>query len=297
MNVSSFAKLIGVSLFIVMTFGCAALHPGPILGVEQVRVERDISYRDDPPTASAETKRRHLLDIYLPATGGPWPTVLIVHGGGFVINDKTIVENMGYALAQEGYAAVAVNYRLYPRTTHPGPIEDVAAAIAWTKANLPRYGADTDDYFLIGYSAGGTLAAMALLDERWLAPHGLSAEIFRAAVLMSGIYEVDRVPLPLRFAFTQDPAVWRDASPLRHVRAPLPPLLLLHAQHDWRWGWGRMSMKAQAHLLYEALRAAGNDVVLREIADCDHNGIEMQIGRDPDSAAFAALRAFLAKHR
>ncbi|HPQ71579.1 MAG TPA: alpha/beta hydrolase [bacterium] len=297
MNASSSAKLVGALLLVTVALGCAALHPGPIVGVEQVHVERDIVYRDDPPTASDETKRRHLLDIYLPTTGAQWPTVLIVHGGGFVINDKAIVDNMGYALAQEGYAVVACNYRLYPRTTHPGPIEDVAAAIAWTKANLPRYGGNTDDYFLIGYSAGGTLAAMALLDERWLAPHGLSVDIFRAAVLMSGIYEVDRIPFPLRFAFTQDPEVWRDASPLRHVRAPLPPLLLLHAEHDWKWGWGRMSMKAQAHLLYEKLRAAGNDVTLREIPDCNHDGIEMQIGRDPASATFAALRAFLARHR
>lgn len=292
-----FAGLLVVLLCGVLPLGCAALNPGPIAGVEQVRVISDIPYTTDPPGASAETLRRHKLDIYLPSSGANWPTVIVVHGGGFVINDKTVVDNMGYALAQEGYAVVTPNYRLYPRATHPAIIEDVAAAIAWTKTNLPRYGTDTDTYFLIGYSAGSTLAAMALLDGQWLARHALTPAVFRAAIFISGIYQVDRVPFPLRFAFTQDPQVWRDVSPLRHVRGQLPPLLLLHAQRDWKWGGGDRSMKRQALLLRERLAAAGNDVILREIPDCNHDEIEMQIGRDPDSATFAALREFLARHR
>src|SRR2546423_12383489 len=81
------------------------------------------------------------MDIYLPAARLPYPVVVMIHGGGWVIGDKqeysTSIKTE--ALLSRGYAVVAVNYRLSSVSKFPTQIQDVKAAIRYIRANASTY--------------------------------------------------------------------------------------------------------------------------------------------------------------
>src|SRR5690606_29325893 len=111
--------------------------------------------------------RRTHLDIWrrrdLPDDAGA-PVLLQSHGGAWMAGQKQGQAEplMGY-LAERGWVCVTINYRLSPRASWPDHIVDVKRALAWTKANIARYGGDPDFVAVTGGSAGGHLAALAAL--------------------------------------------------------------------------------------------------------------------------------------
>ena len=112
--------------------------------------------------AYASVSTAHKLDIYLPDTGkAPFPVVVFIHGGAFVIGDK-----QGPALKplltglDRGYAVVSVNYRYSTQAQWPACVEDVKAAIRWLRAHGQQYQLNTKKVALWGNSAGSYLAAL-----------------------------------------------------------------------------------------------------------------------------------------
>ena len=98
------------------------------------------------------------LDISLPMSGdGPFPVIVSIHGGGFVLGDKRV----SLAPAIRGYAVVSVNYRLSHEAKFPCQIHDIKAAIRWVRANASVYHLNPDRIAAWGESAGGYLAALA----------------------------------------------------------------------------------------------------------------------------------------
>lgn len=131
------------------------------------RPPRDNGYKSinrkyiDIPYANLSNSQK--LDIYLPDTGnGPFPVIIAVHGGSFMIGDKEdqqitpMLEGV-----KHGYAVVAINYRLSGEAKFPAAINDVKAAIRWVKANAKQYKLDESKIALWGNSAGANLAALA----------------------------------------------------------------------------------------------------------------------------------------
>ncbi|MDB5080650.1 MAG: alpha/beta hydrolase [Chloroflexi bacterium] len=99
--------------------------------------------------------------VYLPKNAPrPLPAMLWIHGGGYILgtadeDDATVKKMVGAV----GCAAVSVDYRLAPETTHPGPVEDCYAALKWLHANAGELGVDVNRIAIGGASAGGGLAA------------------------------------------------------------------------------------------------------------------------------------------
>lgn len=96
---------------------------------------------------------------------GPYPTLLHIHGGGYIIGDADMMDaaNRGTA-ADLGCAIFSVDYRLAPETAHPGPVEDCYAALKWVHDHAAELKVDTTRIGIKGESAGGGLAAgLALL--------------------------------------------------------------------------------------------------------------------------------------
>lgn len=120
----------------------------------------------DLPYGAASPFQR--LDLYLPAAGdGPFPVIMAIHGGAWMMCDKRDrqLDPMLRGL-ERGYAVVSVNYRLSGEAKFPAPIWDVKAAIRWVKNNGSAYMLDAERIALWGGSAGAYLSVMAGLTSR-----------------------------------------------------------------------------------------------------------------------------------
>lgn len=120
-----------------------------------------------PPTyqdlAYAPVSPAQKLDLYIPANGsGPFPVVVMIHGGGFMFGDKA--DGAGLAgvdqLLEAGYAVASINYRLSGEATHPAQINDAKAAVRFLRANASQYSLNPDKIGAWGASAGGNLASL-----------------------------------------------------------------------------------------------------------------------------------------
>lgn len=118
-------------------------------------------YWHDIPYATQSAAQK--LDIYLPNTPSekPYPVVIAIHGGGFVIGDKRTGEiNPQMSSLTRGYAVVAINYRLAPEAPFPAAVHDIKAAVRFIKAHARQYRLDPDRIIAWGDSAGANLASM-----------------------------------------------------------------------------------------------------------------------------------------
>ena len=180
---------------------------------------------------------RHRLDVYEPTkeATAPRPVVLFIHGGSWNSGGKDdfIYKAIGRRLAKNGFVGVVISYRLSPQVQVPQQADDCARALAWTVANIKDYGGDPARIVLMGHSAGGGLAALlATGSDTLLARHGLPATAAHAVLLddPAGLDMLDyltkmQYPGDAQYLgpFSKDPAVWRQASALYHVRAGAPP--------------------------------------------------------------------------
>jgi arylformamidase len=178
---------------------------------------------------------RHRLDIFTaPGTQGR-AVLLFVHGGGFVRGDKSTPgtphnENVGLWACRSDMVGVTMNYRLAPDHRFPAGAEDVAAAVAWLRANVADHGGDPDRIVLAGSSAGAThIAGYVALPDLW--PDGESG--LRGLVLLSGAYDLpsfdDEAVLGPYFG---ERSGWEAASPLGGLVASGLPVMVVVAEHD-----------------------------------------------------------------
>ena len=112
-----------------------------------------------------------LLDLHLPESE-EFDLFVYFHGGGLVGGNRRGVEVFAETLAEQNVATASVEYRLYPNAKFPDFLEDGAAAIAWLKANISKYG-KCNRIFVGGSSAGGYISMMLCFDDKYLAKVGL----------------------------------------------------------------------------------------------------------------------------
>ncbi len=103
---------------------------------------------------------QHLqVNVARPKTGaGPFPAIVCIHGGGFRAGKRESYDKLCLTLAQRGYVAITVTYRLAPAFPFPAAVHDCKAAVRWLRANAAKYGVDPARIGATGGSAGGHLA-------------------------------------------------------------------------------------------------------------------------------------------
>ena len=75
----------------------------------------------------------------MPSSGdGPFPGVLVVHGGAWRMGTRGQLAGVAQELAKNGFTAVAISYRLAPQYKFPAQIEDCKAAVRWMRTNAVR---------------------------------------------------------------------------------------------------------------------------------------------------------------
>lgn len=101
------------------------------------------------------------MDVAMPSDGnGPYPAVVAIHGGGFRAGNRSSMLPIAYRLAQSGYVAATITYRLSPRHQFPAHLEDAKASVRFLRANAERFQIDPTRIGATGGSAGGTLALL-----------------------------------------------------------------------------------------------------------------------------------------
>lgn len=251
-------------------------------------IDRDVAYSS---IDGLELK----MDVYYPASGGPWPGLIFVHGGGWQEGDKS---PLAVNPAEAGFLTASINYRMYPAYRFPAMIEDVKCAIRHLRQHASRYNLDPGRIGLIGHSAGGHLAALAgLADERlgWdVGPCLDQSSRVQAVVEIAGPTDLNR-PFPFwvnelkQSVFGENQ--WTCASPVTHAHKGAPPFLIVHGDAD------EAVPVEQADRLYAALQKAGGPVE-KIILHHGSHGLEPLGGEMVPSAeaAFAMILAFLARH-
>jgi acetyl esterase/lipase len=133
---------------------CGALHaqqPSPPAIPDNLLFEPGVAYAQADP--------QQVMDIVRPRdTGQPHPAVICIHGGGFRAGSREGYVEQCIRLAQRGYVAATVDYRLAPAAPFPAAVHDVKAAVRYLRANATRLGIDPDRIGATGGSAGGHLA-------------------------------------------------------------------------------------------------------------------------------------------
>jgi len=226
------------------------MHPRADPSAHGVKVIKDVAYRPGGD-------RAHRLDVYQPATPGPWPVVLYVHGGAFRILSKETHWVMALAFARRGYLVLNAEYRLAPLHPFPAGLEDVCDAWRFAVTEAARYGGDLDrGLVLAGESAGANLVASLALACSYARPEAYAQAVFAlgrvptAVVPACGLFQVSdperfgrRKALPRwlldRIEETRDAYLGHDpdarhdlADPVRVLERgevparPLPPFFL-----------------------------------------------------------------------
>jgi alpha-L-fucosidase 2 len=203
------------------------------------------------------------LDAYVPDGAGPFPTVIIVHGGGFNKGDKqTYVPPLFEPLTEAGFAWFTINYRLYPQAKFPAPADDVEAAIKFVKEHAKEYKVDLRRVVLMGESAGGALVSYVGVRNR-------SALKLAAVVPFYGVHDWE-LRAQQEAEGKVGPSIWREffgvpagsspaavkrmreVSATSYIKPGLPPFLLIHGTADTQVNY------QQSVELQKRMKAAGN---------------------------------------
>jgi acetyl esterase/lipase len=101
---------------------------------------------------------QHLqVNLAQPKGDGPFPAIVCIHGGGFRAGKRESYDKLCLTLAQHGYVAITVTYRLAPMYQFPAAVQDCKTAVRWLRANAAKYHVDPKRIGTTGGSAGGHL--------------------------------------------------------------------------------------------------------------------------------------------
>jgi acetyl esterase/lipase len=237
------------------------------------------------------------LDVYAPRdTSVRAPTLVYIHGGGWVggTKENSFFATLPYLL--NGWTVVNVEYRLGRVAQAPAAVEDCRCALRWILARADRFGIDRDRIVVTGHSAGGHLSLTTgmLPVSAGLDRQCAGSEEIRVAAIVNwfGITDVaDLIDGPNTKSYAvawlgsrQDrveTAEW--LSPLTYVRADLPPTITIHGDSDGIVPYDH------AVRLHAALDGAGVSNRLVTIEGGGHGGFSPA----ENERAYAAIEEFL----
>lgn len=267
----------------------------PVLFPKGVKAYRDVIYQQLPGYIP------QVVDIYVPATKGPHPIVLYIHGGGWTgghTRHSGALANFPAVLASlaaEGFVVASLEYRLSAEAKFPAQLQDAKASLRFLGANAARYRIDPSRVGLWGGSAGGHLTALTALTckDTSLDPAAAKDVCATAAVTWYGVFDFGALTAQ-RTGGSDDAAerlmgctgrcsaeTYALASPVTYIDAKDPPFLLIHGTED------KVVPASQSRLGEARLRASGVPVEVIYIAGVDHSFI----GTTPAQTRTATLRA------
>lgn len=199
--------------------------------------------------------RQLKVDVYHPneKADQPFPAVLLIHGGGWVSGSKENLRPMAQRLAQEGFVAIVVEYRLSMEAPYPAAVIDIKAALDWMRKNSSEYNLDKNKVAVLGASAGAQLATLVGVTPGFDIYEENECQIsdgVQAIVNIDGIVsfihpeaaaEGEIAGLWLGGMRDENPSNWKEASPLEYVNENTPPTIFINSAQP-RFHAGRDDM-------------------------------------------------------
>lgn len=281
-------------LTVMVVFAAAALGQGldTVKIWQQYQVSPDVTYL-------VANQYESKLDIYRRrGAEGPLPTLVVIHGGGWVGGTKESSSLTFLPYLEAGWNVVNVEYRLARVSLAPAAVEDCRCALKWVIRNAKEYGFDTSKLVLTGGSAGGHLSLITgmLPESAGLDRYCTGGPEPKVAAIVNwyGITDVaDLLDGPNMKSYavtwlgsqTDREAIARRVSPMTYVRAGLPPVLTIHGDADPTVPY-QHGVK-----LTEALKAAGVTAELITVPGGKHGNFTLE----EDLRIYHSIRDFLGK--
>lgn len=213
--------------------------------LERHPVEQVANYRADVVYASPEGHDL-TMDISWPEGEGPFPCLVIIHGGGWRSQSNKVMQGMARYITNRGYSVFNINYRMIPDVTMQEIVEDCLGAVIWVKEHSPEYNGDPERIAVTGDSAGGHLTAMIVTQGKSpeFTPTYIGTGTYdtsvNCAIPSYGVFEFMSLQarisfLPFRTSsrdvlgvtYRENPELYERFSPLLHVRPGIPPQLVI----------------------------------------------------------------------
>ncbi|PQO42048.1 alpha/beta hydrolase [Blastopirellula marina] len=211
-----------------------------------------------------------MADVYLPSGDGPFPAVLMIHGGAWASGSRSNMAAHALYLANHGYAVAAISYRLAPMHRFPAQLEDCQEALDWLVEHSQEFEIDTARIAGWGHSAGGHLACLVAAMQSAGTP---SHPLLKAVVAGAAPCDFTNEPLlSHRLAFflggsrAEAPGTYEKASPVAHVTAKCPPIFFFHGTED------NVVPIGQAQVMHEKLTDLGIPSVFYQSQGRGHFG-------------------------
>ncbi|OJV13044.1 MAG: pectin esterase [Dyadobacter sp. 50-39] len=264
-----------------------------------VQVIRNVAYR------TTSVGKTLLLDIYKTKRKAKalQPAILMVHGGGWRSGDRTHNNTLARRLAANGYICITTDYSLSTHALYPAAVHDLKAAVRWMRSHGKEYGIDTARIAILGFSAGGELAAFVGATNGNSKFEGTTGEnegssIVQAVVDIDGTLafihpesgegndskSISAATYWFGYSKAARPDMWQEAAPLTHVSAKTPPFLFINSS-VYRMHAGRTDF-------IQKLNAFGTYSEVKTFPDAPHTFMFFDPWFEP---TLAAVSGFLKK--
>ena len=279
------------TLFLGLLFGGATLAGWAQSKPETVKIQKNIEYG----SVGGESLK---LDLYLPEekpeaqdAKSLRPAVVFVHGGGWSGGDKSGWATQAKELAQDGYVAISIDYRLAPKHRYPAAVQDCQRAVRWLREHASEYRVAPDRIGSMGDSAGGHLASFLGVRNNIDASEKTSSKVNcvvdyygRMDLNLSGgahDYRADFIGKGL----PEGEAEYREASPIAHVDKVSAPFLIVQGAND------PQVEPAQSYNMMAALNKSGVEATLIVLSGQGHG-----FNGRPAKDAWHAAKTFFDRH-
>jgi acetyl esterase/lipase len=276
----------GLLVLHTLLAGCAVYSGKPSAMPQPPSVTTRYTVQNNVAYTPADWPQQLSADVYVPDGSDIFPAALMVHGGGWVGGERSIMKRLSERLARRGYVVVNVDYRLAPQFHHPAQIDDLRQALRWMRTNAARLKLDPERVGAWGYSAGAHLVAL-------LGTDGEAPATQIKAVVAGGLpsdlsdFPNGRLALALMGVTRDaDPVAWRQASPFSLASTGDAAMFIYHGTWDTT-----VSVK-QARKMNTALEAARVPVELYLLQGSGHNTTFL-FGFSAEGAAIDFLDRYL----
>ena len=230
--------------------------------------------------------RGQWLDVYAPPGARDLPVLIFLHGGAWINGHLGWLRFMAPPVTALPAILVATTYRLAPRCRWPAQYDDACAALKLVVDRIAEFGGDARRIVLAGHSAGGHLAALVTLQQRYAG--------FRACLPVSSSYDLQYGEVAqeshenrvYRYLFS-DRHQDREASPIEFVTGNTVPFHLVWGERDLP------HIAAASVCMVAALRAAACAVTYEVVPNATHFDTHLAL-RDPANPWYGRLKAAFA---